>query len=59
MREEADDVVVLAAPWSFRAVGQWYRDFEQLTDADVISWLDRARIGRGPQPVTAAGDRSR
>ncbi|MBX6767051.1 MAG: phosphoribosyltransferase, partial [Actinomadura rubrobrunea] len=38
-------VVVLAAPWSFRAVGQWYRDFEQLTDADVISWLDRARLG--------------
>ncbi|GLW64188.1 phosphoribosyltransferase [Actinomadura rubrobrunea] len=40
-----EQVVVLAAPWSFRAVGQWYRDFEQLTDADVISWLDRARLG--------------
>jgi putative phosphoribosyl transferase len=46
MRREADDVVVLAAPWSFRAVGQWYKDFEQLTDADVISWLDRARVGQ-------------
>ncbi|GAA4096990.1 MULTISPECIES: phosphoribosyltransferase [Actinomadura] len=44
MDAEADDVAVLAAPWSFRAVGQWYRDFEQLTDADVISWLDRARL---------------
>jgi len=44
MDAEADDAAVLAAPWSFRAVGQWYRDFEQLTDADVISWLDRARL---------------
>lgn len=39
----ADDIVVLAAPWSFRAVGQWYRRFDQLTDADVISWLERAQ----------------
>ncbi|GAA2587892.1 phosphoribosyltransferase family protein [Actinomadura fulvescens] len=42
MEPEADDVVVLAAPWSFRAVGQWYRTFDQLTDADVLSWLERA-----------------
>lgn len=41
-----DQVVVLAAPWSFRAVGQWYRDFEQLTDDDVIMWLERANGGR-------------
>ncbi|TDC71271.1 phosphoribosyltransferase [Actinomadura sp. GC306] len=39
---EVDDLVVPAAPGEFRAVGQWYRDFEQLTDADVIAWLDRA-----------------
>ncbi|TDB92315.1 phosphoribosyltransferase family protein [Actinomadura sp. 7K534] len=39
---EVDDLVVPAAPWEFRAVGQWYRDFEQLTDDDVIAWLDRA-----------------
>ncbi|MEU5879346.1 phosphoribosyltransferase family protein [Spirillospora sp. NPDC047279] len=43
---EADDVVVLAAPWAFRAVGQWYRRFDQLTDADVLFWLDRAAAGR-------------
>lgn len=39
---EVDDMVVPAAPWEFRAVGQWYRDFEQLTDADVTAWLERA-----------------
>jgi predicted phosphoribosyltransferase len=32
---EADLVVCLHMPPLFRAVGQWYDDFEQLTDADV------------------------
>ncbi|MEW2354787.1 phosphoribosyltransferase family protein [Spirillospora sp. NPDC029432] len=36
------EVVVLAAPWSFRAVGQWYGHFEQLADADVTGLLERA-----------------
>lgn len=35
----ADDVVVLAAPWTFRAVGQWYVHFDQLTDGDVQELL--------------------
>jgi putative phosphoribosyl transferase len=45
---EVDDLVVPAAPAEFRAVGQWYRDFEQLTDDDVIAWLDRAARSREP-----------
>jgi putative phosphoribosyl transferase len=44
---EADEVVVLAAPWSFRAVGQWYSHFEQLADADVTAWLERDASARG------------
>lgn len=32
---EADAVICLSAPPEFRAVGQWYVDFDQLTDADV------------------------
>ncbi|TMR29943.1 phosphoribosyltransferase [Actinomadura geliboluensis] len=49
LEAEVDDIVVPAAPWDFRAVGQWYRDFEQLTDADVTAWLERAASGaRGP-----------
>jgi putative phosphoribosyl transferase len=35
----ADEVVVLAAPSAFRAVGQWYQEFGQLTDQDVMSLL--------------------
>jgi predicted phosphoribosyltransferase len=41
LRREADDVVVLAEPQRFRAVGQWYRHFEQLSDDDVLQWLGR------------------
>jgi putative phosphoribosyl transferase len=47
LEREADEVVVLAAPWSFRAVGQWYTHFEQLADADVIAWLERDAAARG------------
>jgi putative phosphoribosyl transferase len=36
---EADDVVVLAVPQAFRAVGEWYVSFGQLTDDDVLEAL--------------------
>jgi predicted phosphoribosyltransferase len=39
MREEADEVVVLRVPVDFRAVGQWYERFDQLSDADVLDLL--------------------
>lgn len=39
MRAEADDVEVLAEPHRFRAVGQWYAQFDQLTDDDVLRCL--------------------
>jgi predicted phosphoribosyltransferase len=44
---EADDVFVLAAPQAFRAVGEWYVTFSQLTDADVLKAL-RASTDDGP-----------
>lgn len=39
LADDADDVVVLAAPWTFRAVGQWYVHFDQLSDHDVQELL--------------------
>ena len=39
MRAEADRVIILATPRRFRSVGQWYRSFSQLSDADVLSLL--------------------
>ncbi|MEV0592299.1 phosphoribosyltransferase [Nonomuraea cavernae] len=42
LREEADEVIVLATPEDFRAVGQWYERFDQLSDADVLGLLAEA-----------------
>ena len=39
---EADDVVCLAMPEPFFAVGSHYRDFRQTTDAEVVDLLRRA-----------------
>jgi putative phosphoribosyl transferase len=42
---EADEVVTLAAPAAFRAVGDWYASFGQLADSDVLALL-RLNTGR-------------
>ena len=39
---DVDDVVCLAAPPDFGAVGFWYRDFHQVEDERVISLLEDA-----------------
>lgn len=39
MRAIADEVVVLAEPRGFYAVGQFYRDFGQTSDAEVVRLL--------------------
>lgn len=39
IRDEADDVVVVDTPEHFFAVGQWYQDFAQTSDADVLAVL--------------------
>lgn len=42
LSEEADEVVCLETPEPFYAVGQWYGDFPQTTDRQVIRLLDRS-----------------
>jgi predicted phosphoribosyltransferase len=42
LRVEADEVVVLDTPQPFLAVGEWYRDFDQTTDEEVVSALARS-----------------
>ena len=43
---EADEVVVLETPQPFLAVGEWYRDFDQTTDEQVVSALARSAGSR-------------
>jgi putative phosphoribosyl transferase len=42
LRHEADEVVALATPEPFFAVGEWYRDFDQTSDAEVVEALARS-----------------
>lgn len=42
LRREVDDVVCLATPEPFYAVGEHYRDFHQMSDAEVIAALAEA-----------------
>ena len=42
LQREADAVVCLSTPSDFYAVGEWYRDFSQVSDATVRELLDRA-----------------
>ena len=39
----ADDVVCLETPEDFEAVSQWYRNFDQVSDAEVRELLARSR----------------
>jgi putative phosphoribosyl transferase len=40
--EDADEVVTVLTPPSFGAVGAWYADFSETTDAEVKALLERA-----------------
>lgn len=42
LSHEADGVVCLAQPAHFRALGYHYREFHQLSDAEVLELLERA-----------------
>jgi putative phosphoribosyl transferase len=43
IRPEVDDLVCLKAPYNLMAIGFWYRDFEQVSDEEVIELLEDAR----------------
>jgi predicted phosphoribosyltransferase len=42
LRTLADDLIVLETPLEFWAIGQFYRDFHQLTDAETVRLLEQA-----------------
>lgn len=42
LRGEVDDLIYLDAPADFAAVGQFYRNFDQVQDSDVITILNKA-----------------
>jgi putative phosphoribosyl transferase len=50
LRAEADEVVCLATPEPFYAVGLWYERFAPTTDDEVRRLLARARDAPAPDP---------
>lgn len=42
LKQQVDEVVCPTIPLSFRAVGQWYQNFNQTTDNEVCQLLQRA-----------------
>lgn len=51
-QEEVDEVVCVAAPRSLWAIGAWYDDFSQLSDAEVLEPLQRLSGGEvEPAPI--------
>lgn len=44
LRRDADDVVCAGSPIDFRGVGEWYEDFDQVADAEVLQVLAQAWI---------------
>lgn len=54
---EVDQLVVLLAPSELHAIGLWYDDFEQVSDAAVSSCLERARRWASSSERVAEGGR--
>ncbi|MCW7988738.1 phosphoribosyl transferase [Streptomyces platensis subsp. clarensis] len=49
LRGATDEFVCLSTPFAFSAVGEWYQDFSQTPDDEVVSLLAQAAAGPGPE----------
>ena len=53
---DADEVICLETPGHFLAIGEWYQDFSQTSDREVVSLLQRAPRNAGrPRAAHLAG----
>jgi predicted phosphoribosyltransferase len=52
LRREADEVHCLHTPEEFLGIGQFYLNFHQLSDREVIALLDEAKRFSGDQVAT-------
>lgn len=53
LQDEADEIVCLLTPELLMGIGAWYQDFGQLSDDEVITYLQRA--GADAHAVSAGG----
>ena len=52
LRGEADEVICLTEPRSLLAIGEWYADFSQTSDEEVVNLLSDAAASRAGGAVT-------
>jgi len=52
LRSAADEIVCLETPAAFRAVGEWYEDFSQTTEDEVVATRFPTRRGSEPPAQT-------
>jgi len=52
LQDEVDAIVCLSKPQGFLAIGQFYSDFKQLTDTEVIDLLRSAAAAQEPAATT-------
>jgi putative phosphoribosyl transferase len=60
LRGVADEVIVLDCPEAFIAIGEFYEDFSQTTDEEVMEFLRQAHAGysrTAPVPTSGLKDR--
>lgn len=55
---DADELICLETPAAFAAIGQWYADFSQTSDEEVVDCLRRSTALTG-QPADVRGDPAR
>jgi len=53
LSREVDELVCPYVPMSFLAVGEWFREFSQVSDAEVLRTLQRLGAGVDGVPVDA------
>ena len=54
LRPECDDMLWVETPEPFFAVGEWYQDFSQTSDDEVVRLLERAGAREGVELVPSA-----
>ena len=54
---DADEVIIVEQPASFYAIGQFYLDFNQTTDGEVTSLLERVSRARAGSPAGGHSER--
>ncbi|MGP3981601.1 phosphoribosyltransferase family protein [Streptomyces sp. KR80] len=58
LRPEVDELVCLSTPTAFFAVGEWYDDFSQTSDDEVMDLLARATATSAPQGTPNPGSQA-